>query len=284
MAHVFERLLLATEHTDFDVGAERVALQLAQRCGRPLLAVLPVLSNPEYELVAPELAARADAEAALKRGDLQAVAQAAGVALSVRVRHGQEPYAEIVDEAREQGSDLIVARRRGRRGFLANLLLGGMVSQVVAHAPCSVLLVPRASGLWTRRVLAAVDPQAPPAIRQDLMRVACGVATECALPLRLVGVAEGDAATQRASTDAVLAEAVAQARALGAEVDAEVRTGRPFEQIVAAADGCGADLVVVGRHGGAVASRAWLGGTAQKVIGLADRPVLVVVPQEHTTS
>jgi nucleotide-binding universal stress UspA family protein len=32
---------------------------------------------------------------------------------------------------------------------------------------------------------------------------------------------------------------------------------------------------VIGRHGDDAAARAWLGGVAQKVIGLAERPVLV---------
>lgn len=49
MAPPFTRLLLASEHTDFDRGAEALAFALAQRCGLPLAAVLPVTSNPEYE-------------------------------------------------------------------------------------------------------------------------------------------------------------------------------------------------------------------------------------------
>lgn len=280
MGHVFERLLLATEHTEFDVGAERIALQLAARCGVPLAAVLPVVSNAEYELVAPELAERADAEAAAKCRDLEAAARAAGVEIALHVRRGLEPSLEIVEEARELGSDLIVARRRGRRGFLANLLLGSMVGEVVAHAPCSVLLVPRAAAMWSRRVLVALDPGAPAALRQALTDIAVGLAQECALPLHVTCVVDGGATAQHTAAAEVVAHARAQAQARGVDADGAVRSGRPYEQIVTAADATGADLVVVGRHGGAVAARAWLGGTAQKVIGLAERPVLVGVPKE----
>jgi nucleotide-binding universal stress UspA family protein len=282
MAHVFERLLLATEHTDFDVGAERIALQLAGRCGVPLAAVLPVVSNAEYETIAPELAARADADAAAKRRDLESAAQAAGVTLSVHVRRGLEPSLEIVEEARELGSDLVVARRRGRRGFLANLMLGSMVGEVVAHAPCSVLLVPRAAPMWSQRVLVALDPQAPAALRELLTDTAVALAQECALPLHVTCVVDGGATGQHTAAADVVAQARARARQRGVDADGAVRSGKPYEQIVAAADACGADLVVVGRHGGAVAGRAWLGGTAQKVIGLAERPVLVVVPKGQT--
>jgi nucleotide-binding universal stress UspA family protein len=59
------------------------------------------------------------------------------------------------------------------------------------------------------------------------------------------------------------------------DVATEVRTGRPHEGLMAAAAACGADLMVVGRHGTSLLARAWIGGTAQKVIGLAEGPVLV---------
>ena len=44
----FARLLLATEHTEFDRGSETLALALARQAGLPLAVVLPVLSNPEF--------------------------------------------------------------------------------------------------------------------------------------------------------------------------------------------------------------------------------------------
>ncbi|TXT36738.1 MAG: Universal stress protein UspA-like protein [Comamonadaceae bacterium] len=49
MAELFTRLLLATEHTEYDTGAEAMALALARRCQLPLATVLPLVSNPEYE-------------------------------------------------------------------------------------------------------------------------------------------------------------------------------------------------------------------------------------------
>ncbi len=57
MADLFQRLLLATEHTAFDVGAESLALAMAQRCQVPLDCVFPLVSNPEFEVLAPQLAA-----------------------------------------------------------------------------------------------------------------------------------------------------------------------------------------------------------------------------------
>ncbi len=268
---VFARPLLATEHSEFDVGAERVALALAARRGEPLATVLPMVGNPEYDVVAPELAARADAVVADKLQRLQSLAAAQGVRLAVQVRRGPEPYREIVDEALKTDRDLIIIRRRGRPGLLANLLLGEMVSKVVAHAPCSVLVNARDAQPWRRRVLVAVDPAAP---QMDTVTQGARVAVDAGLPLALVCVADagGAADAQRA-----LATALAHARALGATADGEVLAGKPHAQILDAARRSGADLIVLGRHGATRLSRAWIGSVAQKVIGLAECPVLVCI-------
>ena len=266
----FTRLLLATEHGEFDCGAEALALVLARQASLPLFAVLPVMSNPEFEVEAPQLAAKADAEAATKREQLQALAQRAGVALHLHVRHGSEPWVEIVAEARTLQADLLVIRRRGKRSLLANLLVGEMVSKVLAHAPCSVLMVPRAARLWSRGVLAGIDPQQPDIATLDR---AAAIAGAFALPLHLVCVAGGrhDQAAAQQALDALLA----RVRTLCPDVRGELRSGRPHEELLAAAKAADCDLVVLGPRSHHNLGRAWIGGVAQRVIGLADGPVLV---------
>ncbi|MFO1218364.1 MAG: universal stress protein [Burkholderiaceae bacterium] len=273
MTSPFARLLLATEHTEHDRGAEALAFALARRCALPLAGVMPLVSNAEFEAVAPQIAARDDSAAAAKRSNLEDAARAQGVALAMKLRHGPELYAEIVAEARECAADLIIIRPRGRRGLLANLLVGEMVHKVVAHAPCSVLTVPSAASMWSRRVLVGVDPAAPDA---GSLQRACAIAAECAVPLQLVGVAPDAGA--RTAAERALATALQQARAMHTDVEASVRVGRAHHELLAAARECGADLMVVARHGGDSLSHAWIGGTAQKVIGLAECPVLVCVP------
>lgn len=294
MTHPFQRLLLATEHTAFDSGAEALALALAQQCRLPLAAVLPMLSNAEFEMVAPQLAHKADADMAERRQALLHMAQARGVPLDVQVRRGPELAAEITAHAQALGSDLLIIRRRGERGFLSQLLVGEMVRQVVAQAPCSVLVAPRGAALWTRRVMLGVDPEARGGPCQPSIESAAAIAATCGLPLHLVCVAGTGGA--RALADRVLDEALLLARqalarlqaaaadapgtlAASASVQGEVCTGRPFEALLAAARDRGADLLVVAHHsragGGAGAGRT--GSTAQKVVAMAAGPVLVHV-------
>lgn len=274
MAHPFERILLATEHTEFDSGAERIAFELARRCGSPLSAVVPVISNPEYEAIAPQVAARAEQEAAAHIEELRKAASAASVQLNVVARRGEEPFREIVQEATERGADLIVLRRRGKRSFLSNLLIGEMVSKVLGHAPCSVLFVPRAAPMWSRGVLAAVDTSP---MAGHVASTAAKVARQCGLPLHIVSVLEHDTATAHAATEHALAHARAVASAAGIEMPAaKIVSGKPFEQILATAKSLGTDLIVVGRHGESNVLRTPFGGTTQKVVGFADTAVMVV--------
>jgi nucleotide-binding universal stress UspA family protein len=279
MAGGFARILLASEHTDFDSGAETVALALAQRSGLPLHAVLPMLSNPEFEMAAPQLAERADEQAARSRQALQGLADAAGVTLQLRVRRGAEPFAEIVQAARELPADLIVLRRRGKRSFLANLLVGEMVGKVLAHADCSVLLAPRGAQLWRRAVLVGLDPLAPDA---GLLAQAVAMAADHRLPLHVVCVAAS--VDTRPTAQQALAAALLQAGQSNVPVQGEVRIGRAHQEVLAAAEAHGADLIVLARHGPHNLGRAWIGGVAQKVIGLAECPVLVHINSNSSPS
>jgi nucleotide-binding universal stress UspA family protein len=192
------------------------------------------------------------------------------VVLELQARRGPEPWREIVDEAAERGADLLVIRRRGQRGLIANLLVGEMVRNVVTHARCSVLVVPRGAAMWSHRVLAAIEPEAA-----DLTPAATAarIAAECGLPLTLASVADGPG--RHEAGERTLHAAVASALDHGVRAETRLLSGRPHERIVDALHDSGADLLVIGRHRTESLPRAWLGDVAQKVIGLARRPVLV---------
>jgi nucleotide-binding universal stress UspA family protein len=155
---------------------------------------------------------------------------------------------------------------------LANLLIGEMVSKVVAQAPCSVLVTPRKAQMWAQRVMVGIDPQAP---SDAALGLAAGIAADCGLPLRVVCVVSTDAFAAQA--ERVLSAVLHKARAICPSVDGELREGRVQDQLMLAAKACAADLLVVARHRVDDSQRFRFGSTAQKVIGLAECPVLVHV-------
>lgn len=266
----FKRVLLATECTEFDAGAERLAFAMAQRCNVPLRVIFPLLSNPEYEAKMPEFALRAEQEAAERIAALRNQADASGIQLDVHVRRGSERHTEIVDEAVESNSDLIVIRRRGKPGFFARMLVGEMVSHVIRNSKCSVLLVPRAAEFWSKHILAAVgDTPAAPAIA----KVAGNIAGICKLPLTVLSVAADQALLSK--TQSLNTLSVALASNASVRVRGDVRVGKPVEQTIAAVKDTGADLVVIGRqryHLIPFGSRSLM----QEIAGNLDVPTLVV--------
>lgn len=268
----FNRILLATEHTEFDAGAERLAFAMAKRCGVPLRVVVPIVSNPEYEAEVPDLALRADREAAKKIEALRDDARAAGVQLDVQVRHGAEPDREIVAEAAESQADLIVIRRRGKPGFLSKLLMGEMVSKVIRDAACSVLTVPRAAEFWNRGVLAAVG-DTPDA--QNISTVAAEIAKVCGVPLTILSAAPDEAALPRVESLNTLN--VALASSIADKVQGRVRVGKPVDQTLAAVKDISADLVVIGRQRYHLIPFSRGGSSImQNIAGALDVPTLVV--------
>lgn len=274
-AYPFNRILLATEHTEFDAGAERVAFAMAQRCGVPLRVVLPVVTNSVYEVEAPGLAQRDERAAAEKIADLRSQAAKLNVEIDVHVRHGAEPYLEIVAEAKRAQADLIVIRRRGKPGFLANWLVGEMVSKVIRDAPCAVLMVPRKAGFWQRGVLAATSdtPAAP-----DIVKHAAAIAAACDLPLTIVSVAERR--ETQTDTENLNARGVALAATLCNRVTGRVAVGTPVEQTLAITQETSADLIVIGRQRYHLIPFS-MGGSSimQKIAGALDVTTLVVPPQ-----
>lgn len=266
----FSRILLATELTEFDAGAERIAFAMAQRCGVPLRVVIPMLSNPEFEADMPDLALQAEREVGKRIELFRQRAAAADVTLDIHIRRGAAPHPEIVAEAQEAHSDLIVIRRRGKPSFLAKLLVGEMVSKVVRDVSCSVLLVPRAAEFWSHGIVAAIgDTEAA----QKIAGIAGTIAGICGLPLTVLSVAEDSGALPRAQSINTLAVAVASVPASNA--GGRVVVGKPVEQTIAAVREAGADLVVIGRQ------RYHLlpfgkAGNMQHIVGAADVPTLIV--------
>ena len=65
--------------------------------------------------------------------------QGTGLRTKAEVLNG-DPRTELVEAARNEQADLLIVGSHGRTG-IAKLLMGSVASHVVAHAPCSVMVV-----------------------------------------------------------------------------------------------------------------------------------------------
>ena len=97
-------------------------------------------------------------------------------------------------------------------------------------------------------------------------------------------LAGGAAGAQRDAIEVIGTERLNHGRdiaaARGIEAHAELVDARPVEGLIAAADEHDAAMIVVGHHGEGPLRGALLGATANKLLHLAERPVLVVPAPE----
>ena len=90
---------------------------------------------------------------------------------------------------------------------------------------------------------------------------------------RLIDPDEGQTLLERSENAGRRVTVDVQKRAEDLDVDREIRRGRPYEEILAHADERDVDLCVLGTHG---AGDRRLGSTAERVVTLADVPVVSV--------
>jgi len=283
-----ERLLLATDSSEFSEGAIREAVKMAKRCGSKLTAISVIETNPEFESTAPQVLEKLEKEVRSHLGTVQARAKQEGVACEVVVHEGEDSYKYIVDEAVAQKSTMIIMGRRGKKGF-RRLVMGSTTSWTIGHSPCSVLVVPRNAQVEFKSVVVATDgsPHSSAAASE-----AIGIAKRNSAKLTVLAVVPADiamptdidfAAIQReklADQEMQVAEKNAKAvkeaaQKAGVDAQAFVMSGKPADAIMEIAKDKAADLIVVGSHGRTGLDRLLMGSVAERVIVLATCAVLV---------
>lgn len=270
----FATLLVATDGTEYSSAAEKQAEDLALRCNSHLILARIVLSNPEYEALAPERLEATETAAREQMNQQTRALEKKGIRADAIVRVSLDPYQEIVRLANEYRADLVIIGRRNRSD-LARLLIGDSTAKVIGLASCSVMVVPRGASLPTSGILLAIDGSR----LADMASVsAIRLAQHCKLPLTAVTVVwpasdkrmqhEGSESLQRVQKSAA-AEGLPLTTAL-------LEGQRPEQAIIEAAEDHHADLIVVGSHGRTGLQRLLMGSVSERVIGGAGCSVLVV--------
>lgn len=268
-----ERILLASDGSEYCADAERVALAMTEKCGGTLQITSVVITNPAAESIAPERIQAAEQETRALLDRLHAEAVQRGVPSETILRRGLDPHVEIVSAAEKNGSDVIVMGRRGKRGLMQRMI-GDATSKVVGRARCSVLVVPEGAGMWQKRVLLATDGSR----FSDAAAVAAAkIAVLCKIPVTVISIVRETFSEERAAQADDAAKRVHDHLAgKGIEVDAIVLRGNPEKLILETAAARDADLIIMGTHGRTGWERVLVGSVAESVIGESKIPVLAV--------
>jgi len=263
-------ILLATDGSQYSEGAVREAIAFAKKCSSRLEVLSVIETNPEYESGSLNALEKEEAEAKKHMESVKARAAKEGVAAITSIHEGDEPHQMIVDEATATKADMIIIGRRGRKG-LAKFLMGEVAAQVIGHAPCKVLVVPRAAKIAFKTLLVATDGSAhsEAAVDQAVGIAKCSESTLIALS---AARDEGEIPEAQRLANKVVDRCVKE----NVAAEAVTPIGRSFNAIVETAGGRGVDLIVMGMPGKTGLRRALAGSATEKVIGSAGCAVLVI--------
>lgn len=270
----FQTIVLATDGSEYSAAAESAAMHMSGHCDAQLLVTRVVLTNPEYEALVPDRVQQAEIEAQKQIDAVAEKARADGLNAETVLRHGADPYHEVVRVADERHADVIVIGRRARSD-LARLMVGDSTAKVIGLASCSVLVVPRGTRMPEKRILVATDGSR---LGDAAAYSAVRLAKRCGLPLTAVSVtASGSGKDAVAEAEAALERVrkAAEKEDVGIETLRE-EGRRPDEVIAEVAKRREADLLVIGSHGRTGLTRLLMGSVSERVIGNAKCPVLVV--------
>ncbi|HXY53222.1 MAG TPA: universal stress protein [Nitrospirota bacterium] len=264
-----EKILLATDQSEFSEGAIREAIKFASKCSSRIYACMTLETNPEYETIGSNVFEKEEEEATAHLDSIKARAKEAGVACETILHESMDAAQAIVDEATEKKVDIIVIGRRGRKG-VAKALMGEIAAKVITHAPCKVLVVPKAAQIEYKNILVATDglPQAEAAVAE-----AIAIAKRCGSHLIALSAMRDEG--ERAEAKKYSSEAAESAKKEGVSAEAVTPMGRSFNAIVETAGGRGVDLIVMGTYGKTGMKRLLMGSSTEKVIGSAGCAVLV---------
>lgn len=269
----FEKILVASDNSPFSADAVKVAIAMCAKAGAHLYPFTMVLTNPEYETLAPLLVQKAGEDARAHLDAIIAEAERQGVPSTPLIRAGDSPHGEISAAAEELNADLIVMGQQGRRG-LARMMVGAATVRVIGAAKCSVLSVPVGAAMWQNRILLCTDGSR----FSDAAAVsAAKIAHCCAAPITVVSalVPSHSERRQQEGREAVT-RTVAQLKQEGIDVDGEALPGEADDVIIKLAEDKKVDLIVVGTYGRTGFGKVLLGSVSERVIGKAKCAVLVV--------
>jgi nucleotide-binding universal stress UspA family protein len=280
----YKKILVAIDGSDFSLHALRESFKLAFHEGS-WITVVSVAPRYEGDLslvgVGNVLGTlRSYCEKALSKAE--EIAKSSGALIKTVCEEG-EPYERIVDLAEAENCDLIVLGRKGTSG-LERVFVGSVAARVIGYSQRDVLIIPARSEFSWQRVLLATDGSIhgrAAADRAIKFAQAYGgelkVISVVDVPSALYGVAPQAVEDMVKKTKGYVGAVKTMADSAGLKAETFVLEGEEaYQKITEFAKEHNINMIVLGSHGRTGLKRLLMGSVAEKTIGYAHCPVLVV--------
>jgi nucleotide-binding universal stress UspA family protein len=263
-------LLVCTDGSPASRGVFEAALSLARRQPRRIRLLQVLEYNPGFASQALNALQEWEGEAQAGLEALRRRAEAQGTAAEIVLSRGKAAPQAILAEVARLRPGFIIMGRRGRTD-LKSILLGSVTNRIIGLSPVPILVVPRLGPFTFGRPLLASDgsPSSEAAWRQALVLAR-------AWSVQLLAVSAAQKEEEYPEVEAILEKLQEEAREQGAPLTTHMVQGQPAEAILRAAEVLEADLLILGSHGRTGLKRLFLGSVAERVVGRAACPVLIV--------
>jgi nucleotide-binding universal stress UspA family protein len=279
----YKKILVAIDGSESSRNALAQAFRFAvdEKCWITVTSVVPPYDG-EFEIVGVR-----DIRAALRKPCEDALAEARTLAEQDRVLiktvvEEGEAHERIVDLADAENCDIIIMGRRGLRA-VERMLVGRVTARVIGHSQRDVLVVPNNTQVGWKTIVVATDGSRYSTLASDR---AIAFAKSYGGELRVLSVVdvptEFYAEAPQAVEDLIrkakqfVSAVKRQAEDAGVKAETFVGEAEAHEAVNNLAEEQKADMIVIGSHGRTGLRRLLMGSVAEKVIGYATRPVLVV--------
>mgnify|MGYP001344764889 CR=1 FL=1 len=257
-----QRLMLASDGTEYSAVPGAIAIELARRFGVTLDIMTMVGSEAERQI------------GSLRLEEINRAGMRAGVVCEPVIRSGTEPVREVVAAAENADTNILIIGRRPPPKGIAGRMIGHIAARIIASAPCHVLVAGPAAAMWQRRILLATDGSR---FSEAATEIVSHIARATKVPVTVISVArEGGRSREQVEQEATFTAGLLKTEGVTAE--AVVGQGKPAEVIVQQARELGADLIVLGSHGRKGLNRLLLGSVSSQVLGRVDCAVLIAKP------
>jgi SulP family sulfate permease len=254
-----QRLMLATDGSEFSHAPEDIAIELAKNFGVTLDIMTAVESAAEDEIAKVRLA------------QVERKALLAGVDGEAVIRHGKSPVEQVVAAAAAADTNILIIGRRPPRGDMKERLVGDNALQIIVGSPCHVLIANWSSEPCRKRILMASDGSR---ISDTLTEVTAQIAKVMHLPVTVLAAVPPGGSRTKAEDD--VAEKIGLLKVEGIDCTGLIVEKAPEPAIIEAAAEIGADLVVIGNDQRKGLSRKLVGQTTDRIVGGLKCAVLVV--------
>ncbi len=280
----YNRILVAVDGSESSLHALNEAFNLSTSWVT-VVAVSPFFEGDLRLLGVPksEKLIREPCDTALAQA--QELADEAGVLIRPVCERGV-PDECIVKLAEIGSRDLIVMGARGHN-LLENLLVGSVSRRVIGFTSKDILVVPIKGVLGWEKILLATDGSSRSRMAADrALELAQIYGSELLVvsvqdfPAAIRGVAPKERLELLKICQDHVAEMVKRAEALQIKTEGIILEGTAYSAIADLAQEYRVNLIVMGSHGKTGLPRLLLGRVAERVIGLAPCPVLVIKGRE----